>query len=74
MDSNLTKAIQDNLEAKCYNIGNCVVALSAQGYVVNAAKLFKLKVNLILQEQLKYIDSFTLDVQRRILNLFNSIS
>ena len=74
MDSNLINAIQDDLESKCYNIGKCVVALSAKGYVVNAAKRFKLKVNIILQEQLKYIDSFTIDVQRRILNLFNSIS
>lgn len=74
MDSILVKAMQDDLEARCYNMGRCVVALSAQGYVVNAVKRLKLKVNLILQEQLKYIDSFSIDVQRRVFNLFNSVS
>jgi len=74
MDSNLINAIQDDLEPKCYNMGRCVVALSAQGYVVNAAKRLKLKINIILQEQLKYIDSFTLDVQNKVVNIFNAIS
>ena len=51
MNTNLTDSIQHNLEVKCYNIGNCIVALNAQGYLVNAAKTLKLKLNLILQEQ-----------------------
>ena len=74
MKPNIVENIQSNLEVKCMNMGNCIVALNAQGYVVNAEKRFKLKLNLILQEQLKYINSFTPSVQNRVINLFNSIS
>lgn len=74
MKPNIVENIQSNLEVKCMNMGNCIVALNAQGYLVNAAKRFKLKLNLILQEQFKYINSFTPSVQNRVINLFNSIS
>ena len=74
MDSNLIKAIQDDLEPKCYNMGRCVVALSAQGYIVNTAKRVKLRINIVLQEQMKYVNSFTLNVQNKIINIFNAIS
>ena len=74
MTATFKESIQHNLEVKCYNMGNCIVALNAQGYLVNAAKRLKLKLNLILQEQLKYINSFNSDTQTRIINLFNSIS
>lgn len=73
MTSVVKKAIQDSLELKCYNLGRCIVALAVQGYLVNNSKWFRLKMNLILQEQLKYIDSFTDSVQNRITNVFNNL-
>lgn len=74
MTNTLKESIQNNLEVKSCNMGSCVVALNLQGYIVNARKKFKLKMNLVLQEQMKYIDSFTEETINRVINLFNSIS
>lgn len=74
MTNTLKESIQNNLEVKSCNIGLCIVALNLQGYIVNARKKFKLKMNLVLQEQMKYIDSFSEETINRVINLFNRIS
>lgn len=74
MTTTLIETLQSNLEAKCMNMGNCIQALSAQGYLVNAAKRMKLNLILILLEQIKYIDTFDESIQNRVVNLFNRIS
>lgn len=74
MNNNLKNTILDSLEKKCSNIGNCIIALTSQGYLVNGIKWTKLKLNLLLQEQLKYINSFNDDTQHRIINLFNNLN
>lgn len=74
MTNTLKESMQSNLEVKSCDAGICITALNSQGYIINATKLFKLKMNLILQEHLKYINSFDKDTTNRIINLFNSIS
>lgn len=74
MTQALKNTLQENLEVKCSNMGNCIVALNAQGYLVNATKWWKVRMNLILQQQIKYINSFSSDVENRVINLFNRCS
>lgn len=71
------KTIKDiattNLEQKAINIVNTNIALTAQGYVVNKLKKFKLEWSSILLHAFENIDVLNKEQQHNIEVLYNDL-
>lgn len=73
MTNDFKTAIIQNLEKRIVTIGNTIVAISSQGYVVNSTKFCSLQNNLILHNLFKNIDSFDIIRQNHLKVLYNTI-
>ena len=73
MTNDFKTAITQNLEKRIVTIGNTIVAISSQGYVVNSTKFYSLQNNLILHNLFKNIDSFDITRQNHLEVLYNTI-
>lgn len=73
MTNDFKTAITQNLEKRIVTIGNTIVAISSQGYVVNSTKFCNLQNNLILYNLFKDINSFDRNRQNHLEVLYNTI-
>ena len=73
MTNDFKTAITQNLEKRIVTIGNTIVTISSQGYVVNSTKFCSLQNNLILYNLFKNIDSFDITRQNYLEVLYNTI-
>ena len=73
MTNDFKTAITQNLEKRIVTIGNTIVAISSQGYVVNSTKFCSLQNNLILYNLFKDINSFDINRQNNLEILYNTI-
>lgn len=73
MTNDFKTAITQNLEKRIVTIGNIIVAISSQGYVVNSTKFCSLQNNLILYKLFKDINSFDRSRQNHLEVLYNTI-
>lgn len=73
MTNDFKTAITQNLEKRIVTIGNIIVAISSQGYVVNGTKFCSLQNNLILYKLFKDINSFDRSRQNHLEVLYNTI-
>lgn len=73
MTNDFKTAITQNLEKRIVTIGNTIVAISSQGYVVNSTKFCSLQNNLTLHNLFKNIDSFDITRQNHLEVLYNTI-
>lgn len=73
MTNDFKTAITQNLEKRIVTIGNTIVAISSQGYVVNSTKFCSLQNNLILYNLFKDINSFDRNRQNHLEVLYNTI-
>lgn len=63
----------NNLEQKATNIANTIVALAAQGYIVNKTKVIKQQWSSILLHAFENIDVLSDKQQKAIEVLYNKI-
>lgn len=73
MTNDFKTTIIQNLEKRIVTIGNTIVAISSQGYVVNSIKFCSLQNNLILYNLFKDINSFDRNRQNHLEVLYNTI-
>ena len=73
MTNDVKTAIIHDLEKNIVTIGNTIVTISSQGYVVNSAKFCNLQSKLILYNLFKNINSFDIARQNHLKVLYNTI-
>ena len=73
MTNDFKTTITQDLEKRIVTIGNTIVAISSQGYVVNSTKFCRLQNNLILHNLFKNLDRFDITRQNHLEVLYNTI-
>ena len=73
MTNDVKTAITHDLEKNIVTIGNTIVTISSQGYIVNSAKFCNLQSKLILYNLFKNINSFDIARQNHLKVLYNTI-
>lgn len=73
MTNDVKTALTTNLEETIVDIGNTIVTIALQGYVVNSAKYCGLNNAILVYRLLKDYSSFNKIRRKEIENLYNSL-